>query len=126
MKVEEDNVAELMLRMLKDRNSVIRGFAESLDVCMKTQEGCKHVIANWDKIDDADNLKRQLLTAIKTNQRLSTAISQLILVMLVYTMSDGFVSDSGKVLTKMGRGHEAMREIFRAKFSDTFADNWGK
>ncbi|RKX21670.1 MAG: hypothetical protein DRP45_12065 [Candidatus Zixiibacteriota bacterium] len=120
----ENDVAELMLRMLKDRDSVIRGLAESMDVCVKTQKGCQNVLDNWHLIDQGDNLKNQLQTAIKTNQRLATVSCQLILVMLVYTMSDGFISDSGKVLTKMGRGREAIREIFKQKFGDKFAEKW--
>jgi hypothetical protein len=74
------------------------------------------VLENFDKYMENDaNLKKQLRTAIKANQRLSAINMQMLSVLLVYVTSNDFKVGAATLVGRLGDPQEALREMMKAK-----------
>lgn len=114
--MKEKEFGDLLLRMMQDKELVTKSLMDCLTQCQKTSAGCQRVVENWDTIsDNPADLEKQLLTAIKTNQRLADTLMQVLILQMAYVMGGQYATDAAQTLNKMGRGQEAVREMFQSK-----------
>ena len=80
----------LLRSILSHPDEIVSTLLEDWKQAERMKVGCRKVLENEDKLDNAENLKKQLITAVKLNQRLSEAVSRFAVLMLIYTSSADF------------------------------------
>lgn len=97
-----------LLEILKDKKQVIKFILETID---KNQNACDGIR----KISGKDNINYKLTKTMEVVANQSLQIKSLSLLLLVYTQSDSFDIDIAKMLAKMGKGDEALKQMFKNK-----------
>ncbi|MBE9489019.1 MAG: hypothetical protein IMY67_01875 [Bacteroidetes bacterium] len=98
-----------ILDLLKDKKGVIDFLLETIDTNAKSSEGLRK-IAN---IED-EKRKTQILLEVVANQ--SVQIKSISVLLLCYAQGSNFDSDISTMMIKMGRGREAVQQLFKNKF----------
>lgn len=111
----KDEMNLLLKSMMEHTDKVAELLLDDWMQAETMKEGCRKVLESQDKLDNPENLKKQLITAVKTNQRLASALSRLSVLMLVYVTSDEFSSQATKMRAKTG-DTSAIRDFARKKF----------
>lgn len=97
-----------LLEILKDKRQVIKFLLKTID---KNQNACNGIR----KISGNDNLNYKVTKTMEVVANQSLQIKSLSLLLLVYTQSDSFDVDIAKMLAKMGKGDEALKQMFKNK-----------
>ena len=84
-----------------------RRFSKGLDIFIKAIEDGK---------DRPDQLAGMMKTMMTIQKEQAEGLSQLIPFAMVYVLGDTFVSDSAQVANKLGKGKEAIKNLFEEKF----------
>ena len=114
--MNDKEFGDLMLSMMQNPDHVAKTLFDALELCERSKKGCQKVVENWDKMkENPANMEKQLLTAIKVNMGLSDTLMKILILQLAYVGGEQYSSDAAKTLNKMGRGGEAVREMFRQK-----------
>ena len=113
---EEIFDADFLLKMLKDKEQVFRTLVGDGNQAMIIHGELDQTLKErFDDEDDPEVLKAWVKSLMKVNRRQATTLTHLLTIMLVYVQSDTFTSDVGKALVKLGRGEEALQEMFKQK-----------
>ena len=114
--ITQESVHGLAKDMLQDREKVLRSLVNSLSTIHSTEQGCARVLANFDEyMNDPENIKKQLKTAIKVNKTLSASMLQVLSVLLIYVTSRDFQSGAATLMARTGDPAEALQEMLKAK-----------
>lgn len=114
--ITKDSIHGLAKDMLQDREKVLRTLIKSLEEIHRTEQGCGRVLENFDEyMADPENIKKQLRTAIKVNQRLSATMLQVLSVLLIYVTSNDFQHGAATLMMRTGDPQEALQEMLKAK-----------
>lgn len=106
--------SKTFLEMLKNKEQVIRTVLKDLDTCDKNT-------AAFTKLEDlyneggSVNTEKVLKAYAKSMRHMNEVNRRLLMILLIYISGDSYNSDTGKVLIKMGRGEEALKEMFKQK-----------
>jgi len=97
-----------ILDILKDKSAIIKELLKTACDSEKITKGLR-------SLKDSENIdfKVEKLIEITANQNIQ--ISQLSLVLLCYAQSTSFDTDVAIMLNKMGRGEEALKQMFENK-----------
>lgn len=107
---------ELLMEMLKGKEHILKTILTDIQTCQKTSAGCSKVDDNWDTISgNPEDLKKQLRTAIRTNKRLADILQRVIVLQVAYVAGSNFDTDLTMALQKVGKGDEAIRQMFKNK-----------
>ena len=116
IEITQESVHGLAKDMLHDREKVLRSLISSLENIHRTEQGCEKVLANFDEyMQDPENIKKQLKTAIKVNKTMSSTMLQVLSVLLIYITSNDFQSGAASLMARTGDPMEALQEMLKAK-----------
>lgn len=101
-----------IFNLLKDKKDVISALIKAIDSNEKMAAGLKK-LKDSDSSKYSENFKVEKLLEVVANQ--SIQIRQLSLINLIYAQSDSFDTDVAKLMMKMGRGEEALKQMFKNK-----------
>lgn len=103
-------MTDLLLNMLKDKKQVIKFCLDAIERNEKQKAGVR-------KISSSENIefKTQKLIEVTANQ--SHDLKTIALILLCYVQSSSMDSDLAKMLGKMGKGDEAIKQMFKNKFN---------
>jgi hypothetical protein len=114
--ITEESIHGLARDMLHDREKVLRTVIKSLQTTHTMEQGCSRVLENFDEyMENPENLKKQLKTAIKTNKQLSATMLQVLSILLIYITSNDFQSGAASLMARTGDPMEALQEMMKAK-----------
>lgn len=117
MKFDNKIIEGLLLEMMKDKPKVIEAILNTIDKCEKTETGINKVSSSIVTGSDK-NLRKQIKNMSFSIRDMSQSLRQLAILCLIYTMSDSFDSDIGKIGIKLGDGKEFIQQLFKNKFGD--------
>lgn len=99
-----------ILNLLKDKKDVIKFLIDTIDSNSKMSSGLRKLTASKDS-----EFKTDKLLEVVANQ--SIQIKHLSLLLLCYAQGRNFDSDIAIMLNKMGRGEEALKQMFKNKLN---------
>jgi len=103
--------ANLFMRMLKNKEGILKSLLGALDQTEKMETGLDKVCDSVINNPSEENLRKMLQTTMKCVKTQSGIIKMLSLIALTYVSGNHFTGDVGSVLVKLGSGEEALREI---------------
>ena len=101
------------MAMLKNKEAILKSLLKDMDTCKKNQDAFEKMIVSLET-GKADPIKIGLAFA-KSNRHLNEMNARLCMLMLVYCSGSSFSGDVSNVLMKMGKGSEALQELFKQK-----------
>ena len=107
---------ELFFSMLKEREQVIAALLGDLQSCAENAAAFDKLVALHDKGAPVDT-DRVIRACAKTLRHLNAANQRMLMLLLCYSSGRNFQTDTVEVLSKMGRGSEALREVFKQKLA---------
>lgn len=111
------NDPQVFLDMLKNKELMMGTLMTDLDVCSQNMQAFDKLAKLYDENPDSVSVAAALKAASKSLRHINDLNRRLIMMLLVYGVSDSFSSDTAKLLVKMGRGEDALREMFKQKMS---------
>lgn len=100
-----------ILNLLKDKSKVVKFLLQTIENSDSMIEG----ISGFSKNDNSDKFKLDTIIRISKNQ--SIQIKQLASILIVYTQSSNFDGDMAGMAIKMGKGEEALKQMFENKLN---------
>jgi hypothetical protein len=113
-KPSKDELLILLKAMMEKPDTIIDMLLEDWIQAEIMKEGCQKVLSQEDKLDSPENMKRQLLTAVKLSKRLASMNSRLALLMLVYASSSDFKASTASMRMRLG-DKGALQDLFMSK-----------
>jgi len=98
-----------ILNLLKDKKEVISFLLQTIESNAKMSTGLRSMMQK----NVSNDVKTQKLIEVVANQ--SIQIKHLSLLLLIYTQGSNFDSDTATMMMKMGRGEEALQQMFKNK-----------
>ena len=105
---------QIFMDMLKDKGSVVTSLISDFDSCEKNRAALDTLLTKQEAGDSIDPIKVAKAYS-KSLRHLNDVNMRLILLLITYSQSDSFSSDSAQALMKFGRGKEALKEMFQQK-----------
>lgn len=105
-------VPDDFLEMLKNKDKVLSMLLKDLNVCRQNEVAFTKLLDSLD--GNADPAKVAKAFA-KSNKHLNAMNARLSMILIAYCAGSGFDSDVAKTLLKMGRGQDALKEMFKGK-----------
>ena len=99
---------DILFDILKDKKAVIKFLMDSMSSNEKQTVGLRKLKESTDV-----NFKIDKLLEVTANQ--SAHIKTMSLILLVYAQSSDFDMNVAQMLNKMGRGEEALKQMFKNK-----------
>lgn len=99
-----------ILDLLKDKTKLIEFLINSVQNSSKTTKGLRSLAEG----ENSEEFKTKKLLEIVANQNIQ--IRNMSIILLCYSQSNSFDSDIGQMMVKMGRGEEALQQMFKNKF----------
>ena len=116
MTITPGELAVMAKAFLTNREEVISALLKDIDTCQAQMDGCEKVLERWAEVqENPANLEKQLQTSVKCVRRLSDVNRRLLMLLMVYVVGNQFHSDSAALMAKLGRGEEALKELFKQK-----------
>jgi len=97
--------------LLKDKKDVIKFLMETIQSNEKMSSGMRKLKEN----NCSEKFKTEKLLEVVANQ--SVQIKHLCILLLVYSQGRNFDVDVAQMMNKMGRGQEALRQMFKNKMN---------
>lgn len=108
---------EDFLEMLKNREALVKTLLKDFATSRQHVTALQRMQANIDGAEDQSKIRLS-----KVFQAYGIALTQMqemnqrmFMILLAYLGSDSFQTDAAKVAMKLGRGEDAMKELFRQK-----------
>lgn len=108
---------QVFMDMLKNKKRVVESLAGAYDQSEKIESGLHSVIDSVLDNPSEENLRKMVKTTMKCTKTMAGIIKMLIMLNLVYVSGNEYTSDVGNILIRLGRGDEALREIFKQKLN---------
>ena len=106
--------SQLFMDMMKNSKEVIASVMNDVDQANRIAKGMYRFSQDVEGCSDKE-LRRKLKVTFEKLSVLAEANVRLGTIALVYAQSDNFTGDNAEALNKLGRGQEALREMFKAK-----------
>jgi hypothetical protein len=111
-----DQFGDFFLRLIRNREDVIKDILLDIDRTEKQVSGLSSVIPSMTSETSSANVRHQLKTCMQVQAQQAQIIRKLLMLTLISVSSDDFVSHVAKMATKFGKGDEAFREFVKHKF----------
>lgn len=99
-----------ILNLLKDKKDVIKFLMKTIETNGKMATGLRKI-----KSSENEKFKTEKLLEVVANQ--SEQIKHLSLLLLCYSQGGNFDVDVATMMNKMGRGNEALKQMFKNKMN---------
>ncbi len=109
---------DLLFDLLKDKTKVIAFLLETIQETAKQKEGLAKLSESLTRENpnhSIENIAKCLAVTMKTESKQAQMIQSLATICLVYAQSSSFDSNIGHMMVKMGRGEEALQQMFKNK-----------
>lgn len=109
---------DLLFDTLKDKSKVISSLIYIIEETSKQKEGLiklSESLIRENPNHSIENVAKCLAVVMKTEAKQAHMIQSLATIATVYAQSSSFDSDIAKMMIKMGRGDEAVRQMFKNK-----------
>lgn len=106
--------SDTFMRLLQDREKVLATLLGDMSSCAANAEAMgklEDMLAAGAEVDQ----RKAMLALAKSMRHLNECTRRAHLLLLVYASGDNYTGDTAKVLSKMGRGEEALRAMFDQK-----------
>lgn len=111
---------DILLNILKDKTALIAFLIKTIEESQTEKEGlgklCETLTRETPNLSP-ENMARCLATTMKITAKQSNAIQNLATIALIQAQSSGFDGDVAQMLNKMGRGKEALQQMFKNKMN---------
>ncbi len=97
-----------ILDILKDKEGVVKFPLKTIETNDKVPKGLRSLTNN-----DNTDFKVNKLLEVVANQ--AVQIKSLAIINLIYAQSNSFDTNISKMMVKMGRGEEALKQMFKNK-----------
>ena len=108
--------SETFMKMLKNPEQVITGLLKDLDSCQKNMSAFQKLEELYESGEDVST-EKALKACAKSLRHTNELNLKLIMLLIVYVSGGNYQSDTAQVLNKLGRGEEALQEMFKRKLS---------
>lgn len=108
-------IDEVFMEMLKNKEQVVKSLAGAYEQSGRVETGMEKVVDSVLENPSEENLRKMINTTMKCVKRQAGIIKMLVMLNLVYVSGSNYSADVAAVLMKMGRGQEALREMFKQK-----------
>jgi|SRR5690606_16019123 len=111
---------DVFMDMLKDKAKIIAYLLEVIEKSSREKEGLsmlRESLVRENPNHSVENIARCLATTMKITAKQSEQVSNLALIALVAVQSSDFDSDVVSLLNKLGRGKEAIQQMFKNKLA---------
>jgi len=105
---------ETFMSMLKNKEAVLTSILKDIEVSAANAKAFEQLEQLY-KDGEPVSTDRALAACAKSLRHANQVNQRLLMIALVYASGGDFSADAGKVLVKMGRGEEALREMMRQK-----------
>lgn len=102
---------EIIMDMLKNKGDVLKFLLETIESSSKMSNGMR-------KLSESHNQEFKLNKLLEVISNQSIQIKHLSLLLLIYSQSSDFDGDMAFMLSKMGHGEEALKQMFKNKFKN--------
>ena len=102
---------DVIFNLLKDKQSVIKFLLKTIDDNEKYSKGLRGL-----RVSSNQEFQVETLLNVVANQ--SIHIKHLTLLLLCYAQGSNFDVDVAKMLNKMGKGEDALKQIIKNKFGN--------
>lgn len=109
---------DILLDLLKDKGDLIKFLLKVIDDSKKESEGLMKLqqsLSREDPNTSIENISKCLATTMKISAKQSDTIQKLSLIALISCSSNSFDTDVAQVMNKLGRGKEALQQMFKNK-----------
>lgn len=106
---------EVLMNMLKNPELTVAALSKSYAQAKTMEKGLEKASQTVVLNPSPENLSKMVSTAMKCQRRQATIIQILIVICSVYASGSRMSGDLAEALNKMGRGDEAIREMFNQK-----------
>ena len=113
--MQPEDLAKLVLDLLKNKPAVIRRALADYELAQKHAAGLRAVAPSLSDDRGEANVRHQLQTALKVLAAQSEVLQRLLLITLVGVASGDFDGQVTKLANRLGRGSEALRELWKQK-----------
>jgi len=101
-----------LIDILKDKQAVLSFLVQTMETNQKAAAGLRS-LTNGPNSHSTELYKITKLIDVVSNQAIQ--LEKMAAILLVYTSSSSFDSDIVKKINEMGRGHEALQQMFKNK-----------
>ena len=108
--------SEMFLSMLRNKDKVLQSILRDIDVSNQNMVAFEKLEDLYGR-DAKVNADKALQACAKSLRHVNDVNRRLLMLLLVYVSGGSYSGDTGKVLCKMGRGEEALKEMFRQKMN---------
>lgn len=108
-----------LLKLISDKSGLIKYLLTIIEKQQKKSVGLSKIRESLIRKDNpnisnaniVNCLEKTMLDSVETNE----SLMEISILLLVYTQSSGFDADVAKLLSKLGKGEEALRAMMDAK-----------
>ena len=111
---------DILLDILKDKSNLITFLLATIQESQKEKEGLLKLTGSLTREDPnlkPENIAKCLAVTMKTTAKQSHTLQQLATICLISCQSSGFDTDVAQMMSKMGRGNEALKQMFENKLN---------
>lgn len=110
----------MLLSMLKDKAGVIETVVANLQQVAKIKQGTERLLEQLDlkpgdEIPKGLDTLRVCVALTKSVNKITQSTQQLLVFALLYVSGSNFDVDSALMMGKLGRGQDALRQMFKNK-----------
>ncbi len=102
------------MAMLKNKEQVLKVILRDLDTSAQNMQAFRKLEDMYERGDEVST-EKALKACAKSIRHMNDLNQRLLMLLLVYVSGNHYDSDVGSVLVKMGRGEDALREMFKRK-----------
>lgn len=108
--------SKLLMEFLKNKETALAGLIKDLYDTQKQGAGLDKFIENIDSADmNEDNIRQKFKTLMKVIRKQNSINIKLLVLISIYASSSDFDANVARILNKMGKGNEALHQMFKNK-----------
>lgn len=108
--------SDAIMDMLKNKDTVLKVMIKDMEVSQKNAASFKKLEELF-KENKEVSTEAVLKAAATSLRHLNEVNTRLLTILMIYISGGNYDTDVGRMLIKMGRGEEALREMMNVKFS---------
>lgn len=108
-------IDETFMDMLKNKDKVIAAILADMQKSSSNMEAFDKLHSMY-KTGSKVNTEKALTACAQSLRHLNDVNRRLLIIVFIYIVAGDYSSDVTKALVKLGRGQEAVREMFKQKF----------
>lgn len=112
---------DILLEVLKDKKKLITFLLDTIDKSNTEKEGLLKLSQSLTRDEPnliVENIAKCIAVTMQITAKQQHAIQQLAIIALIQCQSSDFDVDVAKMLNKLGKGQEALQQMFKNKLNE--------